>query len=97
MNKLVATTLESKFHTFDVRTHHPTQGYPSVAEKVRFYKCTQPAFIYRTLTERATKNGLSHTQPALPKWSVVSSVTMGTVYCGGRDDIQDGFDARDAR
>ena len=34
MNKLVATSLESKFVTFDMRTHHPTAGYPSVNEKV---------------------------------------------------------------
>lgn len=33
MNKLVATTLESKFHVFDVRTQHPTKGFASVAEK----------------------------------------------------------------
>jgi len=32
MNKLVATTLESKFHVFDLRTHHPSKGYASLAE-----------------------------------------------------------------
>ena len=35
MNKLVATTLESKFYVFDVRTQHPTKGFASVTEKVR--------------------------------------------------------------
>lgn len=33
MNKLVATTLESKFHVFDMRTQHPTKGFASVTEK----------------------------------------------------------------
>jgi len=39
MNKLVATTLESKFHVFDVRTQHPTKGFASVTEKVRLNVC----------------------------------------------------------
>ena len=34
MNKLVATTLESKFHVFDLRTFHPSKGYASLVEKV---------------------------------------------------------------
>ena len=34
MNKLVATTLESKFHLFDVRTQHPEKGFASLSEKV---------------------------------------------------------------
>ena len=34
MNKLVATTLESKFHVFDVRTQHPTTGFATLSEKV---------------------------------------------------------------
>jgi len=33
MNKLVATSLESKFHTFDMRTQHLKNGFPSVTEK----------------------------------------------------------------
>ncbi|CAH1791975.1 unnamed protein product [Owenia fusiformis] len=33
MNKLVATTLESKFHVFDMRTQHPTKGFASLSEK----------------------------------------------------------------
>lgn len=33
MNKLVATTLESKLHVFDLRTHHPTKGYSSISQK----------------------------------------------------------------
>ena len=35
MNKLVATTLESKFHLFDVRTQHPEKGFASLSEKVK--------------------------------------------------------------
>ncbi|XP_007890464.1 dynein axonemal assembly factor 10 [Callorhinchus milii] len=38
MNKLVATTLEGKFHVFDMRTQHPTKGFASVVEKA--YKST---------------------------------------------------------
>lgn len=37
MNKLVATTLESKFHVYDTRTQHPTKGFASVTEKVILY------------------------------------------------------------
>jgi hypothetical protein len=31
-NKLVVTTLESKFHVFDLKTCHPESGYADVAE-----------------------------------------------------------------
>lgn len=34
MNKLVATSLEGRFHVFDMRTQHPTKGFASVSEKV---------------------------------------------------------------
>lgn len=34
MNKLVATSLEGKFHVFDMRTQHLTKGFASVSEKV---------------------------------------------------------------
>eukprot|EP01018_Ginkgo_biloba_P006858 Gb_33425 [translate_table: standard] len=34
MNKCVATTLESKFHVFDLRTQHPEKGFSSLTEKV---------------------------------------------------------------
>lgn len=30
MNKLVATTLESKIHVYDLRTNHPESGYASL-------------------------------------------------------------------
>lgn len=33
MNKLVATTLEGKFHVWDMRTQHPISGFASVSEK----------------------------------------------------------------
>jgi len=32
MNKLVATTLESKFHVYDLKTYHPEQGYAGIGE-----------------------------------------------------------------
>ena len=35
MNKLVATTLESKIHVFDMKTQHQEKGFASVVEKVR--------------------------------------------------------------
>ena len=35
MNKMVVTTLESKFSLFDMRTQHPTKGFASLTEKVR--------------------------------------------------------------
>lgn len=34
MNKLVATTLESKFTLYDLRTQHQTKGFSSLTEKV---------------------------------------------------------------
>lgn len=34
MNKLVATTLESRFHVFDIRTYHSKKGYACLTEKV---------------------------------------------------------------
>ena len=36
MNKLVVTTLESKFHVFDMRTQHPQKGFASLTEKVHY-------------------------------------------------------------
>jgi WD repeat-containing protein 92 len=33
MNKLVVTTLESKFRLFDMRTQHPTGGFTCLTEK----------------------------------------------------------------
>ncbi|KAH1007847.1 hypothetical protein HUJ04_005031 [Dendroctonus ponderosae] len=33
MNKLVVTTLESKFFCFDVRTQHPNKGFANLSEK----------------------------------------------------------------
>lgn len=33
MNKLVATTLESRIHVFDMRTQHPQRGFASLVEK----------------------------------------------------------------
>ena len=34
MNKMVVTSLESKFNVFDLRTQHPTKGFASLTEKV---------------------------------------------------------------
>ena len=46
MNKLAATTLESKFHVFDVRTQHPDKGFPFLTEKVSFHSTAQ-LMVYR--------------------------------------------------
>lgn len=35
MNKLVATSLESNFYLYDLRTQHPTKGFTSLSEKVQ--------------------------------------------------------------
>jgi len=32
MNKMVVTTLESKYHLFDMKTYHPAQGYTGLDE-----------------------------------------------------------------
>lgn len=32
MNKLVVTTLESKFHVFDLKTYHPEKGFTGMSE-----------------------------------------------------------------
>lgn len=34
MNKLVVAGLESKFHIFDLRTQHPTQGFTPLVQKI---------------------------------------------------------------
>lgn len=34
MNKLLITTLESKFHVFDCRVQHPSKGFGGLTEKV---------------------------------------------------------------
>ena len=37
MNKMVATTLEGKYHLFDMRTQHPKKGFASLVERVRVH------------------------------------------------------------
>lgn len=51
MNKLVATSLEGKFHVFDMRTQHLTKGFASVSEKVINLPdgCLAPACGEKTL------------------------------------------------
>lgn len=46
MNKLVVTTLESKFFIYDMRTQHPTQGFASLTEKASDY---QESFVVPVL------------------------------------------------
>ena len=54
MNKLVATTLESKFHVYDMRTQHPTKGFASLTEKVLSLACA--IVIYNISTKAGTIN-----------------------------------------
>lgn len=42
MNKLVATSLESKFYVYDMRTQHPTKGFASLTEKVYYRDLNEP-------------------------------------------------------
>ena len=47
MNKLVATTLESTYHVFDLRTQHPTKGFASLKESVslQFRSLQTPSLV----------------------------------------------------
>lgn len=38
MNKLVATTLESKFFVYDMRTYNSKKGFTYLSEKVYLFK-----------------------------------------------------------
>lgn len=54
MNKLVATTLESKFYVFDLRTCNSKKGFASVCEKVNLFFVdklisNQVGFMFLTL------------------------------------------------
>lgn len=45
MNKLVATTLESKFYLFDLKTQHPKKGFAYLVQKVRYPISSSIVFI----------------------------------------------------
>ncbi|CAG2213674.1 WD repeat-containing protein 92 [Mytilus edulis] len=70
MNKLVATTLESKFHVYDMRTQHPTKGFACVTEKAHkstVWGCKhlpQNRDVFMTLGGNGTLNLWKYTYPA---------------------------------
>ena len=45
MNKMVVTSLESKFSIFDLRTQHPTKGFAMLNEKVQDSKDVTPPSV----------------------------------------------------
>ncbi|KAL0586654.1 hypothetical protein ABG067_003642 [Albugo candida] len=45
MNKLVVTTLESKFRMYDLRTQHPEKGFPCLMEKAHKSTIWQGRFL----------------------------------------------------
>lgn len=55
MNKLVATSLEGKFHVFDMRTQHPTKGFASVSEKVIYPGGESQMAVWPLRTEKVSK------------------------------------------
>nr|CAD7443316.1 unnamed protein product [Timema bartmani] len=65
MNKLVATTLESKFFIFDVRTQHPKKGFSYLSEKVCvFARCLGMKVLKPKLQE--TDFNLPLIEPGVP-------------------------------
>ena len=50
MNKMVVTTLESKFRCYDLRTEHPTDGYSYMTEKAHANR--PPLSLSRPSTKR---------------------------------------------
>ena len=45
MNKLLVTTLESKFRMYDLRTFHPEKGFASMSEKAHKSTIWQGKFL----------------------------------------------------
>jgi len=64
MNKLAATTLESRFRVFDLRTRHPTQGYASLTERVGRCRASVKCRLRRKLSTGAQVYGVAGAPPA---------------------------------
>ncbi|KAH3859315.1 dynein axonemal assembly factor 10-like [Dreissena polymorpha] len=83
INKLVATTLESKFHVYDTRTLHPTKGYASLTEKA--HKSTiwqvkhlpQNRDVFMTCGGNGTVNLWKYNYPASRVMQDSDKVDMG--------------------
>ncbi|NXF19360.1 WDR92 protein, partial [Rhodinocichla rosea] len=75
MNKLVATSLEGKFHVFDMRTQHPTKGFASVSEKL---------FLFNFLigseypAQRSKKDSEGSEMGVAGSLSLLQNVTLST-------------------
>jgi WD repeat-containing protein 92 len=85
MNKLVATTLESKFHVFDLKTYHPEKGYAGLAEIA--HKSTiwgvrhlpQNRDIFTTLGGNGALNIYKYHYPANRSLKDLDGVAQGVV------------------
>ncbi|XP_067939400.1 dynein axonemal assembly factor 10-like isoform X1 [Watersipora subatra] len=85
MNKLVATTLESKFYVYDMRTQHPTKGFASLTEKA--HKSTiwcvkhlpQNRDIFMTTGGTGTLNLWKYTYPAKRVTKTEEGQEMGVI------------------
>lgn len=79
MNKLVATSLEGRFHVFDMRTQHPTKGFASVSEKVtNSVRCTILAFPERdSIPLKTTAVNANRTVLLQMSWSRSQSAHKG--------------------
>jgi WD40 repeat protein len=85
MNKLVATTLESKFHVFDLKTYHPEKGYTGLAEIA--HKSTiwgvrhlpQNRDIFGTLGGNGALNIYKYHYPANRSLKDVDGIPQGVV------------------
>lgn len=85
MNKLVATTLESKFHVFDLKTYHPEKGYTGLEEIA--HKSTiwgvrhlpQNRDIFATLGGNGALNVYKYNYPSNRSIKDLDGIPMGVV------------------
>ncbi|XP_038071496.1 WD repeat-containing protein 92-like [Patiria miniata] len=85
MNKLAATTLESTFHVFDMRTQHPTKGFASLNETA--HKSTiwlarhlpQNRDVFMTLGGSGTLNLWKYSYPEKRVKDDGNGVEMGVI------------------
>lgn len=85
MNKLVAVTLESKFHVFDLRTQHPKKGFAMLMEKA--HKSTiwcvkhlpQNRDVFMTLGGSGTMNLWKYSYPDKRVKQDADGINMGVV------------------
>ncbi|KAG8228608.1 hypothetical protein J437_LFUL009313 [Ladona fulva] len=74
MNKLVATTLESKFWLFDTHVSHPKKGYPKLMEKVfDIY-----AFLNNYPSKRVEQDSDGYDQGVIGNVELMQNVTLSS-------------------